>query len=337
MIGRQPRSRHTEGPAGLASGAMNPELLRKSIKLAVAAFLTAAAASYFERIAFVWYPLLAVVMVVDDNDEQTIAAARARILGTIAGGLVTFLVHTILSGWIGVLVSMVLIPPVLRILGWQAGLSTGVLVSVMFLMIPSHAELNWFYVFNRAIDTSVGCAIALLVGLLLWPRNRLDLLARTEADLCRQLGAQLQAYRVWLEQQQARPQPLAPAGLTGALQRMETWVALERRGPQRRQLERGRWRQRLLLWRQLQHNWIQWERLLGSVAPVPRLAPSLVTLEQLLTGRTAAPSLPPVAGLWREVAAAAERPLPLLAVSEELDPLQASLTSLARLHRGAQR
>jgi uncharacterized membrane protein YccC len=316
---------------------MNPELLRKSIKLAVAAFLTAAAASYFERIAFVWYPLLAVVMVVDDNDEQTIAAARARILGTIAGGLVTFLVHTILSGWIGVLVSMVLIPPVLRILGWQAGLSTGVLVSVMFLMIPSHAELNWFYVFNRAIDTSVGCAIALLVGLLLWPRNRLDLLARTEADLCRQLGAQLQAYRVWLEQQQARPQPLAPAGLTGALQRMETWVALERRGPQRRQLERGRWRQRLLLWRQLQHNWIQWERLLGSVAPVPRLAPSLVTLEQLLTGRTAAPSLPPVAGLWREVAAAAERPLPLLAVAEELDPLQASLTSLARLHRGAQR
>jgi hypothetical protein len=63
----------------------------------------------------------------------------------------------------------------------------------------------------------------------------------------------------------------------------------------------------------------------------------LVTLEQLLTGRTAAPSLPPVAGLWREVAAAAERPLPLLAVAEELDPLQASLTSLARLHRGAQR
>ncbi|MFM1812473.1 MAG: hypothetical protein RLZZ336_1411 [Cyanobacteriota bacterium] len=320
---------------------MNPELLRKSIKLMVAAFLTAAAATYFERIAFVWYPLLAVVIVVDDNDEQTIAAARSRILGTIAGGLVTFLVHTILSGWIGVLVAMVLILPVLRILGWQSGLSTAVLVSVMFLMIPSHAELNWFYVFNRAVDTSVGCAIALLVGLLLWPRNRLDLLVRSEADLCRQLRAQLQAYRGWLEQGQPRPQPLAPAGLTGALQRMESWVALERRGPGRQRLDRQRWRQRLLLWTQVQHHWIQWERLLGAVAAVPELGPSLGQLDALLArsrataaAAGAGPALPAVTALWRAAAALAPRPLPLLAVAEELDPLLAGLTSLARLHQG---
>jgi len=135
---------------------MNPELLRKSLKLAVAAFLTAAIAVFFQRIEFVWYPLLAVVVVVDDNDEKTVAAARARILGTVTGGLVTFWVQTILSGWIGVLVSILLMVPVLRLLGWQAGLSTAALVSVMFLMIPGHAELNWNYVFNRALDTSVG-------------------------------------------------------------------------------------------------------------------------------------------------------------------------------------
>jgi len=316
---------------------MNPELLRKCVKLTVAAFLTAAAASYFERIAYVWYPLLAVVIVVDDNDEQTIAAARSRILGTIAGGLVTFLVHTILSGWIGVLVSMVLILPVLRILGWQSGLSTAVLVSVMFLMIPSHAELDWFYVFNRAVDTSVGCAIALLVGLALWPRNRLDLLERTETDLCRQLTAQLRAYRAWLELDQPRPRPLAPAGLTGALQRMESWVALERLGPRRSQLHCGRWRQRLLLWNQVQHHWIQWERLLGAVAPVPELAHSLDGLEQLLTSPAGPPRQPPVASLWRELATSAARPLPLLAVAEELDPLQAGLTTLARLQQGGRR
>jgi uncharacterized membrane protein YccC len=236
----------------------------------------------------------------------------------------------------------VLILPVLRILGWQSGLSTAVLVSVMFLMIPSHAELNWFYVFNRAVDTSVGCAIALLVGLLLWPRNRLDLLERSEADLCRQLGAQLQAYRGWLEQGQPRPQPLAPAGLTGTLQRMESWVALERRGPRRQRLDRGRWRQRLLLWTQVQHHWIQWERLLGAVDASPALGPSLLRLDALLArsrptasvAADAGPALAAVTAQWRQVAASAPRPLPLLAVAAELDPLLAGLTSLARLQQG---
>lgn len=326
---------------------MNPDLLRKSVKLAVAAFLTAAVASSCERIEFLWYPLLAVVIVVDDDDEQSIAAARARILGTVGGGLVTFLVHTILSGWIGVLVSMVLILPALRILGWQSGLSTAVLVSVMFLMIPSHAELNWNYVFNRAVDTSVGCAIALLVGLLLWPRNRLELLERTEADLCDQLNAQLSAYRGWLEQRQPRPQPLPPARLTGALQRMESWVALERRGPQRRRLGRGRWRQRLLLWTRLQHHWIQWERLLAAVAPAPVLAAALLPLEHLLAVMEATPSpatqlsrrdSPQVsAARWRQAADAVERPLPLLAVAEEFEPLLKSVTSLTLLRRGSRR
>ena len=316
---------------------MNPELLRKSVKLMVAAFLTAAVASYFERIAFVWYPLLAVVIVVDDNDDQSIAAARSRILGTIAGGLVTFLVHTILAGWIGVMVSMVLILPVLRILGWQSGLSTAVLVSVMFLMLPSHAELNWFYVFNRAIDTSVGCVIALLVGLFLWPRNRLALLEQTEQELAGRLATQLQAYRAWLELRQPRPQPLAPAGLTGVLQRMESWVALESRGPHRQRLQRGRWRQRLLLWTQVQHHWIQWERLLGAVVPGQALADSLVPLEQLLSGRGAPAARRGGARLWRQAAVGAERPLPLLAVAEELDPLQAGLASLARLQQGGRR
>jgi hypothetical protein len=56
-------------------------LLRNSLRLGVAAFITAALALWFERIAYVWYPMLAV-----------------RVLGTITGGLVTFLVHTVLAG-----------------------------------------------------------------------------------------------------------------------------------------------------------------------------------------------------------------------------------------------
>ncbi|MFY7949821.1 MAG: oligosaccharide flippase family protein, partial [Gemmatimonas sp.] len=47
------------------------------------------------------------------------------------------------------LVSLVLMIPVLQGLGWQSALGTASLISIMFLMIPSHVALNWDYVFNR--------------------------------------------------------------------------------------------------------------------------------------------------------------------------------------------
>ena len=101
---------------------MDPQLLRNSLKLFVAVLLTAAIAAWSERLAFLWYPLLAVVIVVDDDDDLTVRSAMARILGTITGGLVTFQVHTILSGWMGVLVALLLLIPILRLFGWQAAL-----------------------------------------------------------------------------------------------------------------------------------------------------------------------------------------------------------------------
>ena len=84
---------------------MKSELVRNSLKLFTAAFITAGFALWTERIEFVWYPLVAVVVVVDDNDDQTAKAASNRILGTAMGGLITFIVHTIVQGWVGVLVS----------------------------------------------------------------------------------------------------------------------------------------------------------------------------------------------------------------------------------------
>ena len=45
-------------------------LLRNSLKLFVAVFITAAIASWTESIQFLWYPLMAVVIVVDDNDDH---------------------------------------------------------------------------------------------------------------------------------------------------------------------------------------------------------------------------------------------------------------------------
>ena len=163
---------------------MTGNLLRQSLRLGLSILITCAIAEHFDRISFVWYPLLAETIVIDDQDENSLRTARGRILGTITGGLVTFLVHTIMSGWIGILVSLLISVPLLRRLGWSNGLSTAVVVTVMFLSIDAYTELNWAYVFNRSLDTLVGILVALIVGRLLWPKNRLKRCMRNFLPCC---------------------------------------------------------------------------------------------------------------------------------------------------------
>lgn len=246
---------------------MSGDLVRNSLRLAVAAFLTAAIALWFERILFVWYPLIAVVVTIDDSDEQTIKAAIARILGTILGGFVTFAVHSVLAGWIGVLVSLLLMLPLLRLLGWEAATGTATLISILFLMVPRYSALNWDYVFNRGLDTAVGCLIAILVGLLFWPNNALERLDQEERALKLRLGEQLRRYRGWLRDGADRPEPLNPAPFSASVQRLETLLDQEQHGPHRLHLLHHRWPERLALWRGVRHHWLCLERLLAALPP----------------------------------------------------------------------
>ena len=339
---------------------LNSPLLRNALKIGIATFLTAAIAIWCERISYVWYSLMAVVFVVDDNDAQTIQAASARVFGTIAGGLITFLVHTILSGWMGVMVSFLLIMPVLRLAGWQSASGVATLVSLMFLMIPTHAELNWDYVINRSLDTMLGAVVAIAVGLLLWPRNQVARLEAIPLAIRRQMAAQVDAYQRWLVGAGTRPEPLAPAQLTAQLVELETLLQQELHGPQGRRLLRQHWPQRQLLWQHLQHHWIQWERLLmllphswtGGTAVGPRadaagsdpFAASLASLVQALEGGPASrrtsrsdwpggdsgrQANPSEADAWRRLAGQLALPqLLMLAIGEEWRPLLASLRSL---------
>ena len=89
-----------------AFASVDRNLLRQSIRVGISILITCAIAQHFERITYLFYPLMAVNVVVDDQDENSIRAARGRILGTITGGLVTFLVHSIMTGWIGILAQL---------------------------------------------------------------------------------------------------------------------------------------------------------------------------------------------------------------------------------------
>ena len=314
---------------------MTAPLLRNSLKLATAAFITAAIALWTERIEFVWYPLVAVVVVTDDSDDQTLKAAISRVMGTAMGGLITFIVHTIVQGWPGVLLSLLLLIPVLRYFGWSGGLATGGLLSVMFLMIPDYTRLDWNYVFNRGLDTVVGCIIAILVGLLFWPWGAYRELHQEDQDLRRRLTEQLERYSLWLNGQQERPLPLALAPLSTALQRIEQIVAKERSGARRGKLKRSGWSRRLLLWQHTHFHWIAWELMLSElpdavVQQSPLIGSSINAMQQEL-GQGQAAAAPAPMEQWRAMATQYNLPvLALLAIAQEQQPLHGSVRALAR-------
>jgi len=314
---------------------MDPPLLRQSLRWFVAVLLTASVAIWSERLTFVWYPLLAVVFALDDDDEHTTTAVMARILGTITGGLLTFLVHTILSGWMGVLVSLVLMVPVLRLFGWQSALGTAGTVCVMFLMIRGHVDLNWRYVLDRSLDTALGCAIALAVSLLLWPRHGYDELEAADRSLRQGIRRRLEQQRGELARGGEREEALDAVSLNETLEQMERLVARERGGPALSRLQRSGWERRLRLWQLALFHWRAWERLWQSLPPlgadqVPLLEHSLDGLLAQLAGEgRRTPRRHPQA--WRELAEHQGLPLlPLLALAEELGPLHASLRALGR-------
>ena len=65
---------------------MNGNLVEQSLRLGISVLITCAIAQHFDRINFAWYPVLAVIFIVNDQDKNTLRAARGRILGTVTEG-----------------------------------------------------------------------------------------------------------------------------------------------------------------------------------------------------------------------------------------------------------
>ncbi len=318
--------------------------LRAAIKISLAAALAGAWAVRFREVEFAWYPLLAVVMCMDETDTRVVAAVRARVLGTIAAGLVSFLVHTLLAGWIGLTVTLLIVVPLLRLLRWQAGLGTALVVSSMLFLVARYSELDWLYVFNRTADTLVGVVATLVVSGLFWPINRVAEMNAVERQLRRLMAERLETIRQQLKAPADPPAsgpstPADPAPIAGArlCQQLSQLVGDELRSNPDGPVKRQHWRQRSLLWERINHHSLQLQRL-GQLLPAGALAadatPWLERLPQLLLSRgQAVAPLPQRSSLRRLAEARGLSPLLLLAFDDELQRLARSAQSLALASR----
>ena len=309
--------------------------LRAAFKYGLAAALAGAYAVSRGDILFIWYPILAVVMCMDETDTRVMAASRARLLGTIVAGVVSVLVHTILSGWIGFTVAMLIVVPLLRLWGWQSSLAIAILVGSMLFLVAGYAAMDWVYAFNRILDTLVGVVATFVVSFLFWPVNRMAEIRIIDSRLRSTLAGRLLAIRQWLKDDESTgleaPQPIVGARLVESLRRL---VGDELRSSPRGLGYRQHWRQRSELWDRINHHSLQLQRL-GLQLPQGSLAeastPWVEGLPDMLlaNGQRLVPALVKRESLVRLAEGLTIPPLLLLAIDDELQRLVKSIHSLS--------
>jgi uncharacterized membrane protein YccC len=310
-------------------------VLRAAIKYGLAAALAGTLAVNRQDVRFAWYPLVAVVMCMDETDTRVLAASRTRVLGTLTGGLVGGLVHMVLSGWIGLTVSLMLVVPLLRHLGWQSSRGLGMLVCSMLFLIERYTEQNWAYVGGRILDTLIGIAAVLVVSFLFWPVDRLAEIRSVDAQLRRAISPRLEQIRRGLKESgPLLAQPSLPLIGSRLNLRLAQLVGDELRSAPSGRAHRQHWRQRQLLWERIHHHSLQVERL-ARLLPQGALAgaetPWLDALPNMLVSGdiTDIPALPRRQGLVRLATALQLPPLLLLGLDDEFQRLVHSLHSLA--------
>ena len=309
--------------------------LRAALKFGLAAALAAALAVYSKDVLFVWYPLLAVVMCMDETDTRVLAASRARLIGTVVAGIVSFLVHTMLSGWIGLTVALLLVVPLLRLRGWQSSLALAVLVCSELFLVARYAELDWIYVAARTADTLLGVVATLIVSFLLWPVNRIAEIRQFDAQLRATMTVRLLAIQQWLKGAADQPvKPPLPIAGSRLVQQLRQLVGDELRSEPRGDAHTQHWRQRGLLWDRINHHSLQLQRL-GLQLPQGVLANASTPWLDGLPGMLApcpqqvVPALAKRQNLVRLTEELNLPPLLLLALDDELQRLVKSLHSLA--------
>ena len=312
---------------------LNQQALKNAIKYFVAAAIAGSIALATDQVSFIWYPLLAVVMCMDETETRVIAASRGRMLGTVAAGVVGFFVHTVLQGWVALTASLLILVPILRWCRWQAGLATGVVLLSMLFLVAEYSSLDWLYILNRTIDTLIGVLVAILVSNLLWPINRLAEIYSLDLKLRQLLSKRLLNIQQLLFGTASAPEaqlPLEGSRLIGQLSQL---VNDELRSRPHGAATRNHWRQRCILWERVNHHSMQLLRLISWLPATfngLEQGPWLNKLHQALNTKLDVTELNSTnrRQLLKVASQTNIPPLLLLAVEDELHRLISSIKSL---------
>ena len=313
---------------------LNQQAIKNAIKYFVAAAIAGSIALATDQVKYIWYPLLAVVMCMDETETRVIAASRGRMLGTVAAGFVGFFVHTVLQGWIALTISLLILVPILRWCRWQAGLATGVVLLSMLFLVAEYSSLDWLYILNRTIDTLIGVLVAIVVSNLIWPINRLAEVYNLDLKLRQLLSKRLLNIQQLLfgtaAAASAAQVPLEGSRLIGQLNQL---VNDELRSRPHGVASRNHWRQRCILWERVNHHSMQLLRLISWLPPTfngLEHGPWLNKLHQSLNTKLDGTelNLPNRRQLLKVENKTNIPPLLLLAVEDELHRLISSIKSL---------
>lgn len=312
---------------------LNQQALKNAIKYFVAAAITGSIALATDQVSFIWYPLLAVVMCMDETETRVIAASRGRMLGTVAAGVVGFVVHTVLQGWVALTVSLLILVPILRWCRWQAGLATGVVLLSMLFLVAEYSSLDWLYILNRTIDTLIGVLVAIAVSNLLWPINRLAEIYSLDLKLRQLLSKRLLNIQQLLFGTAAAPEAQVPLEGSRLIGQLSQLVNDELRSRPHGAATRKHWRQRCILWERVNHHSMQLLRLISWLPATfdgLEQGPWLNKLHQSLNTKLDVTELNSTnrRQLLKVASQTNISPLLLLAVEDELHRLISSIKSL---------
>ena len=312
---------------------LNQQALKNAIKYFVAAAIAGSIALATDQVIFIWYPLLAVVMCMDETETRVIAASRGRMLGTVAAGVVGFFVHTVLQGWVALTASLLILVPILRWCRWQAGLATGVVLLSMLFLVAEYSSLDWLYILNRTIDTLIGVLVAILVSNLLWPINRLAEIYSLDLKLRQLLSKRLLNIQQLLFGTAAAPEAQVPLEGSRLIGQLSQLVNDELRSRPHGAATRNHWRQRCILWERVNHHSMQLLRLISWLPATfngLEQGPWLNKLHQALNTKLDVTELNSTnrRQLLKVASQTNIPPLLLLAVEDELHRLISSIKSL---------